>query len=353
MRHLDSRDNRCSLDNVLSIVDRRRADCLASGPAMSDRVPSPSRSPPPHPTHPSSAGVSPASALLAASRHARTQNRTNGRRRRWNQPLHLHLAMTRSPVSRRTTLRGIGTAGIATALGLVTPHRTLAGQASAETMIEPEAGSWKTWILESGDQLRPGGATGRDRDPRRVRQARGMVADRDAVALDRISYWDAGSPGYRWNEIATQQTQRAQMGPNAYRVLALMNGAIYDATIAAWDAKYTYNRPRPAVTDAELETVIPTPNSPSYPDAHAVTAGAAATVLAYLFPDEAERFSEMATEAAESRVMAGVAYPSDIAAGLDLGREVGKLFVEYAKTDNSDAQFDPSTMPTGSGHVER
>ena len=39
-----------------------------------------------------------------------------------------------------------------------------------------------------------------------------MVADRDAVALDRISYWDAGSPGYRWNEIATRQTQRAQMG---------------------------------------------------------------------------------------------------------------------------------------------
>ena len=35
-----------------------------------------------------------------------------------------------------------------------------------------------------------------------------------------------------------------------------MNGAIYDATIAAWDAKYTYNRSRPATTDAELETVI-------------------------------------------------------------------------------------------------
>ncbi|MDF2757539.1 MAG: Phosphoesterase, PA-phosphatase related [Thermomicrobiales bacterium] len=262
---------------------------------------------------------------------------------------HLHLAMTRSPVSRRTTLRGIGTAGIATALGLVTPHRTLAGQASAEAMIEPEAGSWKTWILESGDQLRPEAPPDETASQDELGKLRDMVADRDAVALDRISYWDAGSPGYRWNEIATQQTQRAQMGPNAYRVLALMNGAIYDATIAAWDAKYTYNRPRPAATDAELATVIATPNSPSYPDAHAVTAGAAATVLAYLFPDEAERFSEMATEAAESRVMAGVAYPSDISAGLDLGREVGKLFVEYAKTDNSDVQFDPSTMPTGPG----
>jgi membrane-associated phospholipid phosphatase len=47
--------------------------------------------------------------------------------------------------------------------------------------------------------------------------------------------------------------------------------------------------------------------------------------------------------------MAGVAYPSDTAAGLELGQQVGKLFVAYAKTDGSDAVFDPSTMPTGPG----
>jgi membrane-associated phospholipid phosphatase len=216
-------------------------------------------------------------------------------------------------------------------------------------MIEPEAGSWKTWILESGAQLRPEAPPDETATQAELAELHAMVADRDAVALDRISYWDAGSPGYRWHELATQQTLRAQMGPNAYRVLALMNAAIYDATIAAWDAKYTYTRPRPAETDAELSTAIPTPHSPSYPDEHAVTAGAAATVLAYLFPDEAERFSALATEAADSRVMAGVAYPSDIAAGLDLGEGVGKLVVDYAKTDYSDAEFDPTTMPTGPG----
>ena len=51
--------------------------------------------------------------------------------------------------------------------------------------------------------------------------------------------------------------------------------------------------------------------------------------------------------------MAGVAYPSDTAAGLELGQQVGKLFVAYAKTDGSDAVFDPSTMPTGTGHLDR
>jgi membrane-associated phospholipid phosphatase len=139
-----------------------------------------------------------------------------------------------------------------------------------------------------------------------------------------------------------QQTVQAGVGVESYRMMALLNAAICDATIAAWDAKYTYNRPRPTGADAELSTVIPTRNSPSYPDEHAVTAGAAATVLGYLFPDEAERFSALATEAADSRVMAGVAYPSDIAAGLDLneaglqlGREVGAAVIEWAEADGS------------------
>src|SRR5687767_2999331 len=209
------------------------------------------------------------------------------------------LTLVTSAISRRTAVRGLGGVGLAAALGIAT-HDSLGAQetTAAAMMIEPEAGSWKTWILESGDQLRPEAPPDETASQDELAELQGMVADRDAVALDRISYWDAGSPGYRWNEIATQQTQRAQMGPNAYRVLALMNGAIYDATVAAWDAKYTYNRLRPAVADADLATVIPTPNSPSYPDEHAATAGAAATVLAYLFPDEAERVSELVQEAA-------------------------------------------------------
>ena len=107
-------------------------------------------------------------------------------------------------------------------------------------MIEPEAGSWKTWILASGDQLRPEAPPDEPATQAELAELQGMAAGRDAVALDRISNWDAGSPGNRWNELAIQQTLRAQMGPDAYRVLALMNAAIYDATVAAWDAKYAH-----------------------------------------------------------------------------------------------------------------
>jgi hypothetical protein len=253
-------------------------------------------------------------------------------------------------LSRRTALGGLGGAGIATVLGLATPHRMLASQASTEMMIEPGAGSWKTWILESGDQLRPAAPPDETATQAELTKLQAMVADRDADVLDRISYWDAGSPGYRWNEVAMQQTKAATYGPgDAYRTMTYLNTTVYDATIAAWDAKYGYNRPRPAVAESSLETAIPTPASPSYPDEHAVTAGAASAILAYLFPDSAESFAEMATEAADSRVKAGVAYPSDTTAGLDLGKAVAELFIERAKTDGANAEYDPTAAPVGPG----
>jgi hypothetical protein len=84
-----------------------------------------------------------------------------------------------------------------------------------------------------------------------------MAAERDAAALDQVSYWDSGAPGYRWNEIAVAQGLKDGIALAAYRVLALVNVAIYDATIAAWDAKYVYNRPRPSEAEPSLTTVRP------------------------------------------------------------------------------------------------
>jgi membrane-associated phospholipid phosphatase len=258
--------------------------------------------------------------------------------------------MITSALSRRTALRGLGGAGMATALGLAAPHGLLAREsAAATTMIEPEAGTWKTWMLASGDQLRPDAPPDEAATRDELAALQAMAADRDGAVLDRITYWNAGSPGYRWNEIGMQETVRASLDLLSYRLMALLNVAIYDATIAAWDAKYAYNRVRPAVADTDLSTVIATPNSPSYPDEHAVTAGAAAAVLSALFPDQAERFQTLATEAADSRTMAGVAYPSDIAAGLALGQHVGDLVMARAEADGSDAVFDLATLPTGIG----
>jgi membrane-associated phospholipid phosphatase len=216
--------------------------------------------------------------------------------------------------------------------------------------IEPAAGFWKTWVLKRGDQLRPGSPPGAEVSRRELNDLHQLAVSRTTAIRDRIAYWDAGAPGYRWNEQAMQLTLRAGYGPgDAYRVMALLNVAIYDATIACWDAKYAYRRPRPAALDASLQTAIPTPASPAYPCEHAATAGAASTVLSYLFPAETATLAGMAREAALSRMEAGVAHESDMTIGLRLGQQVGDLVVAYAKTDGSDAVFDPATMPSGPG----
>src|SRR5262249_31071429 len=91
---------------------------------------------------------------------------------------------------------------------------------------------------------------------------------------------------------------------------------------------------------------VAVPDSPSYPSEHAAAAQAAASVLAYLLPAEAQTFQTMAEQAGWSRVLAGVQYPSDYYAGLELGRKVAEQVIVKAKLDGSDAPR-PATVPTG------
>jgi len=182
-----------------------------------------------------------------------------------------------------------------------------------------------------------------------IEEIRSLAGGRDA-ASDRIAFWDAGAAPYRWNEITIEHTNvKNNYGNNlAGRALALVNVAIYDAIIAAWDSKYAYNRTRPSEADPSLATAASIPRSPSYPCEHAVTAGAASAVLGYLFPSEAATLDAMAQEAAQSRVIAGVQYPSDARAGLELGRAVAARVIEHGRSDNSDAKWE-GTMPSGPG----
>src|SRR5262245_11956882 len=218
--------------------------------------------------------------------------------------------------------------------------------------IEPQAGSWKTWALSSGAQFRltppPRGLA----QEIEIKSLIGRAGRRDASALAAISFWDAGPPGYRWNEIALNQVFKnnlAANGPRIARIMALLNVAIYDATIAAWDSKYVYHRPRPSEVNSQVAPTLPVPSSPSYPSEHAAAAGAAAAVLGYLFPNDAQTFVDQAEECGESRLNAGLQFPSDVSAGLELGRKVADLVIARAKTDGSDEVF-TGDIPNGDGY---
>jgi len=216
-----------------------------------------------------------------------------------------------------------------------------------EPQIEPNAGKWKTWLLDDVRQVRPPGPPARSISEQEIGVLKQLSFHRDAAALDLINYWDAGSPSLRWNEFAVDQVIRNNLvGPTAARVMSSLHVAIYDAMVAAWDSKYLYCRPRPSDFNRSLTTVIPNPRSPSYPSEHAVAAGAASAVLAYFFPQQAAFFNAKAEEAGQSRLLAGVQYPSDVQAGLELGRAVAQLVIARAQADGSDAVF-TGTIPQG------
>ncbi|NJM42255.1 MAG: phosphatase PAP2 family protein [Anaerolineae bacterium] len=212
--------------------------------------------------------------------------------------------------------------------------------------VEPKAGKWQTWLLKSGSELRPAAPPDKAATDLEIKEIHKLTVQRDAKTLSQIAYWDAGSPAYRWQNIALAQVVKTPTPPHrAARMLALMNVAIYDALVVAWDAKYAYNRSRPSQLDAKLSLAVALPDSPSYPSEHAVAASAAAAVLSYIYPADAKMFEALAQQAGQSRVLAGVQYPSDVAAGWALGRAVAAKAIERGKADGSDAKWTGSVPP--------
>lgn len=222
----------------------------------------------------------------------------------------------------------------------------IAAPAFAEAQVEPNAGSWNTWVISPADYRLP--------PPPQQDALEGELATvRFAIGMNQpmedrqVKFWGAGAPAYRWIDlIATRYLQGQPVTPYPHRVFAYVAMAMHDATVAAWDSKYTYNRPRPTVADPQIKAAWAVPNSPSYPSEHAVTAGAAATVLAYFFPGEAGSLQALAEEAGRAALYAGIAYPSDVDAGLVLGRKIGAAVVARAQADGSDAIWS-GTVPQG------
>ena len=66
-----------------------------------------------------------------------------------------------------------------------------------------------------------------------------------------------------------------------------------------------------------------------------VFSGAAATLLGYLLPDNAAKYSSMANQAAMSRLMGGIHYRIDCEVGITVGNNVGNYAILRAQNDGS------------------
>ena len=215
--------------------------------------------------------------------------------------------------------------------------------------VEPLAGTWKTWVLRNGKQLRapppPAFGSRKFRAEARelVRIGKRLTPEQKRIAR----YWAGGQgtplpPGV-WNQVMLTYVRGKGLSlPEQTRVFALLNVAMCDAGIASWDTKYAYWNPRPinAIRDLGIDRhwkpYIDTPFFPAYVSGHSTYSGAAGEVLAHLFRDDADLFRAKAEEAGISRLYGGIHYRSDNIFGLRMGKAIGRLVVRHAEHDGAE-----------------
>ena len=200
--------------------------------------------------------------------------------------------------------------------------------------VSYEAATWKTWLLDNPQQFTVTPPPNAMQSRAELKTLKQGLRNLSETQLGQIKYWDAGAPAYRWNQIAPKLIY-LKMESMLRTPTAWMNLAIYDATVIAWREKVKYKRERPTALDASLKPVVATPKTYSYPCEHTVTAAAAAYVLAYFFLEKKDSILGLARAASQSRVDAGVQFPSDIEAGWKLGEQVALQIIEKAKADGS------------------
>lgn len=195
----------------------------------------------------------------------------------------------------------------------------------------PAIGGMRTFFLESGSALRPAPSpeVGSKRfvddlaEVRRYTESPTQESTRIAKFYDMTTGTMAA--GF-WNERAADLIRRDALDEfQATSVLATVNAAMMDALVACHDAKYAYWVPRPSQADPSIKPLIGVPNHPSYPSNHSCLSTAAGHVLADFFPRDRGRLEAIAQEAGMSRILAGLHYRFDVAAGEEIGRKVAAV----------------------------
>ncbi len=216
---------------------------------------------------------------------------------------------------------------------------------------QASAGKWKTWVLESGSEVRvppppKPGSGAEETDRRRLKDARAKGTQEEEQVARSYTRAPVVEPWIEQNiQLVASKPKDVPASSRSYSNTAV---AMYDAVVAASHWQRAYKRKPPPG-----DSLVPRSSEFSYPSEHAAIAGAASRVLAYLYPDYPKaRLEERAEDASNALVAAGAVYPSDVEAGLELGRRVGDRVVAHAKKDGAETIRWDGKRPRGPEHWE-
>ncbi|MGH2655016.1 MAG: hypothetical protein ACRDHV_11820, partial [Actinomycetota bacterium] len=213
-----------------------------------------------------------------------------------------------------------------------------APRASSERAAPTGPTTWTPWVISSPADFRVGPPPKRRsqvtrKELRTIERLQGQLSKK---RLRLVKRWNKDAATLSWTEVALDMIlihRPAAFPTRSARIFGLLHVGMFDAVVAASDSRSAYERKRPFRVDGDIERLARAKGS-SYPDISAAVAGAAERLLVYLFPNEpASTFTRLANQATDSRVWAGVSYPSDVAQGRLIGRQVAEQVIAYGEAD--------------------
>ena len=236
--------------------------------------------------------------------------------------------------------------------------------ALAPLNMDLNAGTWKPVLLTDPAEIAVAApvATTSPEYIAQINEIKSWQANLSKTEREQVKHWSAGAV-LRWNEIMRELVAKHNRPPYqnadgtypvpnaanplayptfpfanppyAARAYAYIAAAQYDALVAAWHYKKLYNRPAPYKVDANITTLVPKSELPSYPSEDAVVMGTAVEMMKLLFPGDQDFIQQKAEEHRRARLLAGANVRSDLEAGEALGRAVAQKFVTRARGDRA------------------
>ena len=231
----------------------------------------------------------------------------------------------------------------------------------------PQFAYMTPWVIVTPSQFRPAG-------PPALGSARYAAVFNETKAFGSLTsplrtadqtlfstFWAASTASFYWNRIALYlgAERHLTLLQNAL-VLAALNVAMADASIACWEAKYHYVFWRPVtaipladsdgnpatISDPNWMPLIITPAHPEYPSGHSTFSAAGATVLTHYFGKNSSftvdsdvmlgvarsfpNFAAALAEIANARIYGGIHFRTACEDGQATGTAVAKFVLKNA-----------------------